>query len=158
MNNPLIECYSDQKIEFSGPSIFLAGPTPRCNSIVSWRIEAIRILYDMRFSGTVLIPEQRTSYLDYDYNSQVEWEFYGLEHASVIAFWVPRQIELLPGFTTNVEFGRYVSSGRIVYGRPVNCPHNRYLDWMYEKFTSQSPHADLISTISSAVTLANSKN
>jgi hypothetical protein len=59
----------------------------------------------------------RFSYLD-----QVEWEYAGLESCTAVAFWVPRQLPTLPGFTTNVEFGRYVDSGRCVYGRPDGAP------------------------------------
>ena len=48
--------YSNQIIpnDFSN-SIFLAGPTPRSNSIKSWRKEAIDIFKELNFNGTILI-------------------------------------------------------------------------------------------------------
>lgn len=119
-----------------------------------WRPEAVDILRQLGFSGTVLIPERQNWEARFDYLDQVEWEFAGLEQADAIEFWIPRDVDLLPGFTTNVEFGRYVDSGRVVYGRPEGAPHNRYLDWLYEKLTSRSPLVNLPDTIQATITLA----
>ena len=104
----------------------------------------------MNFTGTVLIPERRDWTKRFDYSDQVEWEFLGLESAKRIVFWIPRNLETLPGFTTNVEFGRYVGSGRILYGRPPDAPHTSYLDWLYQKMTGQEPISDLASLIRTA--------
>lgn len=146
--------YSDQPLEFEGASIFLAGPTPRSDAVRSWRPEAVKILGDLGFAGTVLIPERPNWKAGFDYQDQVEWEFAGLERADALLFWVPRDLESLPGFTTNVEFGRYVASGRMVYGRPARRPHNRYLDWLYVKCTGLSPHETLLDAARDAVRIA----
>lgn len=146
--------YSDQPFGISGPSLFLAGPTPRTRDITSWRQEALQLLNVHGFSGTVLIPERHDWQSRFDYLDQVEWEFAGLEQASALLFWIPRDAETLPGFTTNVEFGRYVCSGRMIYGRPEDRPHNRYLDWLYTKLTGQAPHTTLADTIAASVELA----
>jgi hypothetical protein len=48
-------------------------------------------------------------------------------------FWIPRDLRTLPGFTTNVEFGLDVTTGRAVLGCPPDCPNperNRYLIWL----------------------------
>jgi Nucleoside 2-deoxyribosyltransferase like len=146
--------YSDQEPIFDSPSIFLAGPTPRTDQVVSWRIQALQILQEAGFPGAVLIPERHDWVTSFDYNDQVEWEFTCLEGATVIAFWVPRDLGSLPGFTTNVEFGRYVGSGKLVYGRPDSAPKNRYLDWLYRKLTSESPCGTLEDTLRAAVARA----
>jgi len=112
--------HSDQEFAASPPSLFLAGPTPRQAGVLSWRPGALALLARLGFAGTVLVPERRDWSARFDYLDQVEWEFVGLESASVVAFWVPRDLDSLPGFTTNVEFGRYVGSGRCVYGRPAH--------------------------------------
>lgn len=114
----------------------------------------MRVLGDLGFAGTVLIPERPNWTTRFDYQDQVEWEFVGLERADALLFWVPRDLETLPGFTTNVEFGRYVASGRMVYGRPARRPHNRYLDWLYAKCTGLDPHETLLETARDAVRLA----
>ncbi len=150
--------YSDQEPIFGPPSIFLAGPTPRTDQVVSWRIQALQILRRIDFTGAVLIPERRDWVSSFDYIDQVEWEFACLEGATVIAFWVPRDLVSLPGLTTNVEFGRYVSSGKCVYGRPDSAPKNRYLDWLYRKLTSESPYKTLDDTLGAAVARALSSN
>jgi hypothetical protein len=146
--------YSDQSPEFSRPSIFLAGPTPRSPEFASWRPEALGILRELGFSGTVLVPERRGGWARGEYIDQVEWEFACLEGCSVIAFWVPRDVATLPGFTTNVEFGRYVGSGRCVYGRPDRAPHTRYLDWLYAKLTGMQPCDSLRETMAAATAVA----
>src|SRR5262249_44966669 len=100
--------YSDQQPLIRHPSLFLAGPTPRSNLVASWRPDALGILRQLGFTGIVLVPERRDLSAKVSYLDQVEWEYAGLETCSVLAFWVPRELESLPGFTTNVEFGRYV--------------------------------------------------
>jgi hypothetical protein len=143
--------YSDQEPIFHSPSIFLAGPTPRTAQVVSWRIAALQIVQQAGFPGAVLVPERHDWAASFDYIDQVEWEFACLEAATVIVFWIPREPAALPGFTTNVEFGRYVGSGRCVYGRPDSAPKNRYLDWLYHKLTGESPCSTLEATLRAAL-------
>jgi hypothetical protein len=143
--------YPEDNLIIKGPSIFLAGPTPRRPSVESWRPAACEMLDQLGFQGTVLIPERRDWKREFDYIDQVEWEYEALDIASVLAFWVPRNVETLPGFTTNVEFGRFISSGRLVYGRPDGAPHNRYLDWLYRKIAKRVPCAQLDQMMSEAV-------
>src|SRR5262249_3615338 len=125
--------YADDALDVRPPSIFLVGPTPRTPEVRSWRPEALDVLRELGFAGMVLVPERRDWSVTFSYLDQVEWEYAGLEACTVLAFWVPRDVPTLPGFTTNVEFGRYVGSGRCVYGRPDDAPHTRYLDWLYRK-------------------------
>jgi hypothetical protein len=146
--------FSDQPVEVRHPSIFLAGPTPRSPHVSSWRPEAVDLLRGLGFAGTVLVPERRDWSAKFDYLDQVEWEFAGLEGCSVVTFWVPRRLPGLSGFTTNVEFGRYVGSGRCVYGRPGGAPHTRYLDWLYARLTGRQPGETLLATMKAAATAA----
>lgn len=76
---------------------------------------------------------------------------YSDQPLAVRPFWMPRHLETLPGFTSNVEFGRYVGSGRVVYGRPEGAPHTRYLDWLYQKLTGNEPGRTLEGTLKTAV-------
>jgi len=138
-----------------GPSIFLAGPTPRKKKeAASWRPAALEILARLGFAGAVLVPERRDGWVGVEYLDQVEWEHGGLEGCSAIAFWVPRDVETLPGFTTNVEFGRHVGSGRCVYGRPEGAAHTRYLDWLFAKVTGRRHETTLEATMREAMRLA----
>ncbi|HET6574537.1 MAG TPA: nucleoside 2-deoxyribosyltransferase domain-containing protein [Fimbriiglobus sp.] len=146
--------FSDQPVVVRHPSIFLAGPTPRSSDISSWRPEALDLLRGLGFASTVLVPERRDWSVTFDYLDQVDWEYAGQEGCSVIAFWVPRHPESLQGLTTNVEFGRYVGSGRCVYGRPDGAPHTRYLDWLYDKLTGRRPHETLSAAMKAAVAAA----
>jgi hypothetical protein len=143
--------HSDQHLDVGSRAIFLCGPTPRTSDVASWRPGAIEMLRTLGFSGTVLVPERREWNAAFDYLDQVEWEFEGLRRSDVLLFWIPRDVARLPGFTTNVEFGRFVDSGRIVYGRPDGCPHNRYLDWLYERITGQTPCRTLADTVEQAI-------
>lgn len=125
-------------------SIFLAGPTPRSPNVKSWRPEALAILgsYDIYYEGIVLVPETPDGKFP-DYAAQIEWEHYCLDNCSKIVFWVPRNIENMLAMTTNIEFGTYMKSKRIVYGRPDGSPHTHYMDYCYKKFTGDDPFNDL---------------
>ena len=144
--------YSDQYLEVQTPSIFLAGPTPRCHDVPSWRPGALAILEELQYTGQVLVPE-RKDWVNFDYLDQVEWEYKGLSECSVIAFWIPRDMKTMPALTTNCEFGLWVTGGRSIYGRPDNAPNNRYLDWLYRKATGnkREPFNDLKQLLSAAI-------
>ncbi len=132
--------------------IFLAGPTPRRGDVPSWRPDALNVLEGFGFQGTVYVPEHDTKLMpNYDYLEQVEWEYTCLEQAGVICFWVPRKSPDMPAFTTNVEFGRYVGSGRAYYGRPEWAEKNGYLDWLYGKVTGRKPHTTMKGLFSQAI-------
>lgn len=134
--------YSDQKApsEVVENSIFLAGPTPRDEETPSWRPEALKILKKIKYSGTVFVPEMKVKKKAYDYDTQVEWEWNCLHSSDVIVFWVPRELEKMPGFTTNVEFGFYLAEGDslVLYGRPEWAAKKGYLDWLYKKVCDDS--------------------
>lgn len=48
--------YSDQEVIKGEKSIFLAGPTPRGENVISWRAEACEILKQLGFDGVVYVP------------------------------------------------------------------------------------------------------
>lgn len=146
----------------AGPSVFLAGPTPRAETVPSWRPGAIAAI-DAAWTGAellaVLTPESRGGKRAAEYHDQVEWEAAGLDSASAILFWIPRDIAALPGFTTNVEFGLHVRSGKVVLGCPADCPNperNRYLIWIAKRHGA--PVCDtLAATVERALALVHAK-
>lgn len=147
-------CYNEEIPDVVGRSIFLAGPTPRSESVPSWRPEALRFLEEAGYDGVVYIPEFRVGYPTKNFNGyegMVEWELKCLNQADVILFWVPRDMQTLPGLTTNVEFGTWLKSGKCVYGRPNNAVNIRYLDWMYEHYIKIVPCETLYSTVTAAI-------
>lgn len=130
-------------------SIFLAGPTIRIGNknntidLQSWRKEAVDILKSEGFNGSVYIPEwdYNIKPKGWTYKGQIDWETNGLNSATIILFWIPRNNTSLPGFTTNVEFGEWYKSGKIVVGSPKDSWKNEYLqfkskeqniDWKYD--------------------------
>jgi len=142
------------KVNYYQKSIFLAGPTPRSEGVKSWRPNALEILSSLGFDGVVYVPEHKEK-AKYFYDDQVEWERAGLMNAQIIIFWVPREIETMPAFTTNVEFGYYLakSPSKVVYGRPNDAPKNRYLDWLYGKETNKKPASSLDELLNEAIKL-----
>lgn len=111
-------------------SIFLAGPTPREGSTQSWRPEALRLLEAMAFEGNVIVPETADWLSKGHYEQQAYWEWEGLATCTVALFWVPRELEHMPAFTTNVEFGYLASSGKVMLGFPKDAPKMRYLEML----------------------------
>ena len=135
----MIVNYSDQKIITGEKSIFLAGPTPRDKNTISWRNEAIKILEKLGFDGIVYVPEYSTWKPKADYVDQAMWERDGLSNATIIVFWIPRHLPNMPAFTTNVEFGYWLHSGKIIYGRPNEAEKIKYLDWLYKLDYNEEP-------------------
>jgi 8-oxo-dGTP pyrophosphatase MutT (NUDIX family) len=143
--------YSDQEAPPSfTKSIFLAGPTPRSADVPSWRPEALRILEQLGFEGVVFVPEYSTG-KPHDYNLQVEWEKKHLTMADVILFWVPRELQTMPAFTTNVEFGTWIDSRKVVFGAPPGAKKNTYLKWLYRDRQYGEPHEDLTALCKDAI-------
>jgi hypothetical protein len=125
-----------------GPSIFLAGPTPRDKNTPSWRKKAVEHFSENDLN--ILIPEDRGWGLEDDsYTNQVLWEWEALDIADVIAFWIPRDLAVLPGFTTNVEFGMYWNSKKIIAGWPIATPKVHYLQMLYHRGTGEQPYSTL---------------
>lgn len=128
--------YSDSPIPKTlTKSLFLAGPSPRDKETFDWKLEAVKILEEMNFDGDVFIPVPKLKFAGGDeseswtYIEQVAWECECRHIADMIVFWVPRDIKgKMPGFTTNVEFGEDLSSGKYIYGRPDTADKCSYLD------------------------------
>lgn len=124
--------------QIKGESIFLAGPVLRPTkdnpvTMTFWREEAIKILEEKGFEGTVMVPEHENFGGEFIYQNQVEWEDEALKKATMIIFWVPRDFTHLPGFTTNVEFGEWMRSGKVVLGYPSSAVKMRYLQHKADK-------------------------
>lgn len=144
----IIRYYEDQQINKNVKSIFLAGPTPRNNGVKSWRPIAIQLLKDLGFDGEVFSPESKTgTFGDLDYKEVIDWELEHLDRSSIILFWIPRELTNMPAFTTNVEFGYHLKTGKVIYGRPDDAPKNRYLDYLFEKEYKQKPAKTLEESI-----------
>ncbi len=108
-------------------AIFLAGPTPRDPQVPSWRPRAIEYLESVGYQGAVFVPEDNDGSAHFDYMHQVDWEERGLLLADAIVFWIPRDLQTLPGFTTNIEWGVWHNSGKAILGAPPDAPKMRYL-------------------------------
>lgn len=113
----------------AGGAIFLAGPTPRSEDVSSWRPEAIRLLIAVDFTGYVFIPEDAGGGMHGDKREQREWEWAALEAADAILFWIPRDFETMPGFTTNIEFGYWsgLAPQKVILGAPVDAVKMGYI-------------------------------
>lgn len=127
--------------------IFLAGPSLREDQEgTSWRGEAIRTIKALKISPVIYVPEYRPVALKYGgrgvepegwtFEKQVEWEIKCLTLARTILFWVPRS-DKLPGFTTNIEFGEWLHSDKIVIGWPEDAINMRY---MYHRCRMRGMH------------------
>jgi len=145
------EIFTQDSTETNSKSVFLAGPTPRSKDVSSWRPEAISIFKrHIETPLSLFIPEPNWNtgitfaQLNLNYGSEIiEWEHEALEKSDIILMWVPRDLDTMPAFTTNLEFGMFVKNKNFFYGRPDNAPKTRYLDFCYEKFTGRKPQNTL---------------
>jgi hypothetical protein len=152
--------YARQPYEIEGPVIFLAGPTPREKSVPSWRPEALRLLQEMGFAGTVFVPEDEGwgSMDNLEYGDQIAWERDGLRDSDVIVFWVPRDLKDMPGLTTNIEYGAVTGLGPTpakpyVLGYPPGTRKMGYLEYVANE--QQMPVRDTLEeTLREAMAMA----
>lgn len=115
------------------PTVFLAGPTYRVMDRESWRVAAIRLFEKLGFNGVLFVPEPAAGYSWPERDVQIEWEHKYLDWSSWVLFWIPRDMDLLPGLTTNIEWGMYWDSGKANLGYPLGAPHMEYMDWCARK-------------------------
>lgn len=112
-------------------SIYLAGPTYRGphDHRKSWRSDALKILKEKEFKGIIYVPELSPGLqpVGWTYSRQIDWELDAMKESTVILFWIPRDLEELPAFTTNTEFGEWMKSDKIVAGAPGDAPKNEYI-------------------------------
>lgn len=147
-----VKTYENDQIDLARKSIFLAGPTPRSTEVKSWRPQALEILEQLEFDGDVFVPEFGSGkHGDLEYAHIIDWELEHLGKATVVCFWIPRNLDTMPAFTTNVEFGYHLQNGNVVYGRPNDAPKNRYLDYLYQKHYQTAPQTTLFDTLQTCV-------
>jgi hypothetical protein len=131
-------------------TIFLAGPTPRETGVQSWRPEALELLKKLGFRGTVYVPEDPKGEYTEEYYNQIEWEEEALHRADCILFWIPRELQSMPAFTTNDEWGYWKKTGKVVFGAPFDAKKIRYQEYYAQKFFIPVAHT-LEDTIKSAL-------
>lgn len=128
------DVYATDMIPPMGDKVFLAGPTPRDLDVKSWRPLMVKKLREAGYEGHILMPEKKNPEDGYDYDTQVEWEEKALSASDLVLFWVPRNLDNMPGFTTNIEFGELMKSGKAVLAHPKNAEKMRYMIHKAEKY------------------------
>ena len=128
------------QIEFNKKYIFLCGTMADVNE-QDWREFVIGKLRESGFDGVVYNPDytnipqnKRLSYED-----QILWEIAAMKSSAIVCFWINRKMDSHPGLTTNVEFGYWVRSSKVVYGRPQNAEKCFYLDYIYALEQNKQP-------------------
>lgn len=154
--------FSNKEVMINSNSIFLAGPTMRNSSYEkSWRKKAVSILSDFGYPGIVYIPEYPPDipFSDKYIVKQTKWEWKALDNAGVIIFWVPRTLPDMPAFTTNIEFGRYLTKkpNQVILGYPDNACKMEYMKLLYQEITEEAPEKTLKTTLQKAINYLNNK-
>lgn len=117
--------------EIGRDRVFLAGPIERVSvggtkTLPRWREEALSHLGTSDRRMIIFNPEWPERPLGWTYEKQVMWELEHLGLAHYIMFWIPRSQEL-PAYTTNIEFGEWLYSDKMIIGSPPDAPHMKYL-------------------------------
>lgn len=131
-------------------SMMLLGPTPADELVLSWRPEALAILEELKFDGTVYVPEMSDWKPREHTQERREWEWEVVNTCTVAVFWVPRDLEHMPGFITNVEFGMLIQSGKVVIGYPEDAPKMDYFKSLADRYRIPVYHT-LRETLEAAV-------
>lgn len=88
--------------------------------MVSKRTTACKRLSELGFDGVVYVSEYSTWKTKADYVDRAMLEREALTNSTVIMFWIPRSLPDILTFTANVEFGYWLHSGKIIYGRQIH--------------------------------------
>jgi hypothetical protein len=131
-------------------SLYLAGPTPRDPTVASWRPQALHLLKSFAYDGVVFVPESQEGQRIDMYEQQMDWELEAMRRADVLLFWVPAEKGTLPAYTTRIEFGLQVQSGKVVLGMPHEAYKTRYMEKLAKKYGLTS-HATLEGTVKAAL-------
>lgn len=155
-NSNIIIVYAGEELPKSfSKSLYLAGPTPRSNAVKSWRTEALQILDDLNYDGVVFVPEARDGKNYPEYDNQITWEQKMLNVADCILFWINRELrddfENI-GLTTNIEWGEWLQSGKIVVGFPEESCKNNYIKYQCDELQIEK-HNTLKKTINAAINM-----
>lgn len=126
------QALGESKKTDSNFSVFLAGPSPRSAAVKSWRPDMIKELRASGFIGDIIIPEYKDEYestkpKSFVYDKRISWEVHWLNKAHSILFWVPRNMSTMPALTTNIEFGEFMKSGKVILGYPEGAEHVQYM-------------------------------
>ena len=132
-------------------SLYLAGPTPRDATVASWRPEALQLLKSLGYGGVIFLPESQDRTRNGDYNQQIEWELEAMRRSDVLLFWVPAEKDLLPAYTTRIEFGLQVHTGKVVLGIPQDAFKTHYMERLAKKYRIAA-HGTLEETVQTALT------
>lgn len=152
MSELLVRYYDDKpgEVGLEGKTIFLAGCSIRDLEDQSWRPEAIELFRRFGFDGTLFAPEMKSGGFGDNWVYVVEWEDWHLNRADCILFWIPRDLKTFFGFTTNVEWGRWERSGKVVLGSPPGAKKMGYIRYYAKKLGI--PTSDTLEeTVKSAV-------
>ncbi|MFH8344362.1 nucleoside 2-deoxyribosyltransferase domain-containing protein [Streptomyces sp. NPDC018045] len=131
MPTDLTVVHVDQRLprQWSG-AVYLSGPTPTDPQVPSWRGEAVAALRKL-WSGSgrlaVFVPEPSPGGDYPDYADQIAWEEEAMRLSDVVAFYIPRRMPRLPGLVSNIKWGAWHDSGRVVLGTPPEADRMEYL-------------------------------
>jgi nucleoside 2-deoxyribosyltransferase len=154
--NPLLKMQQEiaANIKTGTPVRDVYGPEARKDEF--WRYRSIQLLESFGYDGVLFIPEYNPNNPDahnIEYEDQIQWELDAMNMADVIVFFVPRSLDSLPAFTTNVEFGYWLRSGKIVFGDTPHAEKNRYLKDLMGIDQAGTPQKGLVETIRKATQL-----
>jgi transcriptional regulator with XRE-family HTH domain len=118
-------------------------------------IDFVEMLESKGFDGVVYNPDYTNLENKNSYEDQLKWELKGISEATAVLFWIERDMPERPGLTTNVEFGYWLHSGRVVYGRPDSSEKCLYLDMLYKLKTGKTPCKTLESLVNNVLDFLN---
>jgi hypothetical protein len=149
-------------------SLFMAGGSkrPGQEDMTSWRSEALFLLNAKGFDGTVFCPEPKDGKFnkDFNYNNQIEWEEEGLTKSNCILFWFARDLSLgkdgrvkLGCLISNIEWGVWCNSGKVVLGAPDNADKMGYIKYYAKKYNVPTSNS-LSGTIDNALIMIDGRS
>lgn len=136
-----------------GPLVFLAGPI---KGAPNWQADAISWFAENAPDITLASPRRFDRSIEFDYETQVDWETFHLRHAAkhgVILFWLAKEVANVPGRayaqTSRFELAEWkIRSERdgvkLVVGIEAGFTGERYIR---QRFSQDCPAVPLTTTL-----------
>ena len=138
--------------------IFLAGPIQGAPDYKSTIIKHPKF---KKYEDKIIFIDPKRKKFDastFDYNSQVSWETRYLRMSDIVLFWIPEEVEKIPGRdyaqTTRVEFLECLArKKKIAAGMEETLPLRKYMDYKFKYYQGKELAYTLEETINQCTIL-----
>jgi len=130
-------------------TLYLADYSTEKPRISTWYQDALDILAQKQYDGSVYVPFIPDGSSFQDFSEQLVWHQTAMDRSDVIVFWIPGDSEQFTTYMTFTEFERRVKGRNVIWGYPRNISRLNVMDELARQYG-----VPIIHTLSEAVDCA----